>query len=220
MPPVGNGNFAWVQHFIYHLAPNGVAGFVLANGSLSSNTSGEGTIRQAIIEADLVDCIVAMPGQLFYSTPIPVALWFLARNKHEGKGNDEQILRDRRGEVLFIDARQLGYLEDRTHRNLGESDIATIVQTYHSWREKAGGYEDSPGFCRSTDLTMVKEQGFVLTPGRYVGVEKATQTGELVNDKLNLLTQTLEEQFNESARLETQIRANLQWLNLISLSTR
>ena len=133
-PPVGNANYAWVQHIISHLAPNGVAGFVLANGSLSSNTSGEGEIRKRIVEADLVDCIVAMPGQLFYSTQIPVSLWFLARNKANGRGLEGQPLRDRRGETLFIDARKLGYMEDRTRRNLSDEDIQRITGAYHAWR--------------------------------------------------------------------------------------
>ncbi len=127
-PPAGNANFAWVQHFIHHLAPNGIAGFVLANGSMSSNQSGEGEIRKAIIEADLVDCMVALPGQLFYTTQIPVCLWFLARNKKNGR------FRDRRGETLFIDARKLGTLVDRVHRELTDADIAKIAGTYHAWR--------------------------------------------------------------------------------------
>ena len=212
-PPPGNANFAWVQHFIHHLAPNGVAGFVLANGSLSSNTSGEGAIRRAIVEADLVDCLVALPGQLFYSTQIPVALWFLARNKGNGRGLDGRALRDRRGETLFIDARKLGYMEDRTHRNLGEGEIARIADTYHAWRgDGAGEYVDVAGFCKGATLDAIRESGFVLTPGRFVGAEQAQDEGESLAEKMAWLTATLEAQFAESATLEAQIRANLQRL--------
>jgi hypothetical protein len=156
-----------VQHFIHHLAPTGLAGFVLANGSMSSNQSGEGEIRKAIVEADLVDCMVALPGQLFYSTQIPVCLWFLARNKKNGR------FRDRRGETLFIDARKLGTMADRTHRELTDDDIAKIAGTYHAWRgeKDAGEYEDVPGFCKSATLEEIRKHGHVLTPGRYVGAE-------------------------------------------------
>ena len=209
-PPPGNANFAWVQHFIHHLAPNGVAGFVLANGSLSSNTSGEGAIRRAIVEADLVDCIVALPGQLFYSTQIPVALWFLARNKGNGRGLDGRALRDRRGETLFIDARKLGYLEDRTHRNLSEEEIGRITDTYHAWRgDGAGEYADVPGFCKGAALDDIRESGFVLTPGRYVGAEVIAESGEPFAEKLAALTATLSAQFAEGARLEEQISESL-----------
>src|SRR2546422_2368233 len=163
VPPAGNANFAWVQHFIYHLAPTGTAGFVLANGSMSSNQSGEGEIRKAIIEADLVDCMVGMPGQLFYSTPIPVCLWFLARDKKINR------FRDRRGEVLFIDARKLGVMLDRVHRDLTEEDTARIAGTYHAWRgdKGAGKYEDIAGFCKSAKLEEIRAHAHVLTPGRY-----------------------------------------------------
>ena len=149
MPPAGNANFAWVQHFIHHLAPTGIAGFVLANGSMSTNQSGEGEIRRSIIEADLVDCMVALPGQLFYSTQIPVCLWFLARDRRNGR------FRDRRGETLFIDARKMGTLVDRTHRELTDDDVAKIAGTYHAWRgdEGAGEYADVPGFCRAPRST-------------------------------------------------------------------
>jgi type I restriction enzyme M protein len=162
VPPTGNANFAWVQHFIHHLAPNGIAGFVLANGSMSSNSGGEGNIRKAIIQADLVDCMVAMPGQLFYSTQIPVCLWFLARNK-AGKG-----MRNRCGETLFIDARKMGTLTDRVHRELSDEDIQKITNTYHAWRgeKDAGIYEDVAGFCNSATRETIEKHGFVLTPGR------------------------------------------------------
>ena len=205
VPPVGNANFAWVQHFIHHLAPNGIAGFVLANGSMSSNSSGEGDIRKAIIEADLVDCMVAMPGQLFYSTQIPVCLWFLTRNK-AGKGQ-----RERRGETLFIDARKMGLLVDRTHRELSDDDIQKIAGTYHTWRgeKDAGKYEDVAGFCKSTALAEIEKHGFVLTPGRFVGAADVEDDGEPFPEKMARLTKTLGEQFAESARLEKAIKANL-----------
>src|SRR5206468_2325713 len=164
-PPAGNANFAWVQHFIHHLAPSGIAGFVLANGSMSSNQSGEGEIRKAIIEADLVDCIIALPSQLFYGTQIPACLWFLARTKKNGK------FRDRRGQTLFIDTRRLGRLVDRVHRELTNEEIARIAAAYHAWRgEKRGGkFEDVPGFCRSATTKDIADHGHILTPGRYVG---------------------------------------------------
>jgi type I restriction enzyme M protein len=207
-PPVGNANYAWIQHFIYHLAPTGIAGFVLANGSMSSNTSGEGEIRQAIVEADLVDCMIALPGQLFYTTQIPVCLWFVARNKKNGK------FRDRRGQTLFIDARKLGSLIDRTHRELSEAEIARIGKTYHAWRgEKgAGKYADVAGFCKSATTEEITGHGFVLTPGRYVGAEEIEDDGEPFNEKMQRLTTTLFEQFAESARLEKAIRKNLKGL--------
>lgn len=205
LPPASNANFAWVQHFIHHLAPTGMAGFVLANGSMSSNTSGEGNIRRAIIEADLVDCMVALPGQLFYSTQIPVCLWFLARDKRDGR------FRDRRGETLFIDARKLGALVDRTHRELSEEEIDRIAGTYHAWRgdDGAGEYEDVPGFCKSATTEKIRAQGYVLTPGRYVGAEAADDDDEPFEDKFPRLMAKIEEQFAESARLERSIRDSL-----------
>jgi type I restriction enzyme M protein len=208
VPPKGNANYAWVQHFIHHLAPNGYAGFVLANGSMSSNQSGEGEIRQAIIEADLVDCMVAMPGQLFYSTQIPVCLWFIARNKADGKR------RSRKGETLFIDARKLGTLVDRVHRELTDADITKIVSTYHAWRgdKGAGKYEDVAGFCKSATLDEVRSHGHVLTPGRYVGAEEVEDDGEAFEQKMKRLVGELNEQFAESARLEAAIKANLRGL--------
>ena len=149
VPPVGNANYAWLQHIVHHLAPNGTAGVVLANGSMSSAQSGEGEIRQAMVEADIVDCMIALPGQLFYSTQIPACLWFLARNKNPGHG-----WRDRRGELLFIDARKLGHMVDRTRKELSEEDITQIAKTYHAWRgePEAGAYEDVPGFCKTAKL--------------------------------------------------------------------
>jgi type I restriction enzyme M protein len=174
VPPAGNANFAWVQHIVHHLAPAGVAGFVLANGSISSNQSGEGEIRKRLVEADLVDCMVALPGQLFYSTQIPACLWFLARDKQNGK------FRDRSGHVLFIDARKMGRMVDRTHRELTDEDIARIANTYHAWRgeQEAGEYVDVPGFCKSATLEEIHKHSHVLTPGRYVGAEAQEDDGE------------------------------------------
>jgi type I restriction enzyme M protein len=207
-PPAGNANYAWVQHFIHHLAPTGLAGFVLANGSMSSNQSGEGEIRKAIIEADLVDCMVALPGQLFYSTQIPVCLWFLARNKRNGR------FRDRRGETLFIDARKLGTMADRVHRELTKADIAKIAGTYHAWRgdKDAGEYADAPGFCKRTTLEDIRKHGHVLTPGRYVGAEAAEDDGEPFEEKMKRLTATLRQQQVEAAKLDAAIAANLKEL--------
>jgi len=209
-PPKGNANFAWVQHIVHHLAPAGVAGFVLANGSMSSNQSGEGEIRKSLIEADLVDCMVALPGQLFYSTPIPACLWFLARDRKNGK------FRDRRGQVLFIDARRLGRMVDRTHRELADEDIGRIARTYHAWRgEKAAGagaYANAPGFCKSATLEDVRKQGYMLTPGRYVGAVAQEDDGEPFEEKMKRLTATLREQQAEAAKLDTAIAANLKEL--------
>lgn len=208
-PPVGNANFAWVQHFIHHLAPNGLAGFVLANGSMSSNTSNEGEIRAKIVEADLVDCMVALPGQLFYTTGIPVCLWFLARNKRDRQH------RDRRGETLFVDARKLGVLIDRTHRELTDEEIGRIADTYHAWRgdEEAGEYRDVPGFCKSATIDEIAAHGYVLTPGRYVGAEEVEDDDEPFEEKMRRLVVTLEQQFAEGARLEAAIRHSLRGLD-------
>ncbi len=208
VPPKGNANFAWVQHFIHHLAPTGMAGFVLANGSMSSNQSGEGEIRKALIEADLVDCMVAMPGQLFYSTQIPVCLWFLTKSKSETKR------RKRKGETLFIDARKLGTLIDRVHRELTDVDIAKIVSTYHAWRgeKEAGKYEDIAGFCKSATTTEIASHGHVLTPGRYVGAEEVEDDGEPFDAKMKRLVGELNSQFAESAKLEQAIKQCLEGL--------
>lgn len=207
-PPAGNANYAWIQHFIHHLAPHGIAGFVLANGSMSSNQSGEGDIRRAIIEDDLVDCMVALPGQLFYSTQIPVCLWFCARDKKNNR------FRDRRKETLFIDARKMGTLIDRVHRELTSDDIEKIASTYHAWRgdEKESPYQDIPGFCKSASLEEIQQNNYVLTPGRYVGAEAIEDDGEPFEEKMQRLTATLAEQFDESARLEKIIRDNLKKL--------
>ncbi|NET03531.1 MAG: SAM-dependent DNA methyltransferase [Symploca sp. SIO2B6] len=214
-PPVGNANYAWVQQIIHHLSENGIAGFVLANGSMSSNQSGEGDIRKAIVDADLVDCMVALPGQLFYNTQIPACLWFLARNKRHGVGAyRHKPLRNRVGETLFIDARKLGVLIDRVHRELTEKEIARIAQIYHAWRgEKgAGEYEDVPGFCKSAKWEEIKAHGYVLTPGRYVGAEEIEDDDEPFEKKMERLTIQLKEQFALSAKLEAEIRENLKGL--------
>lgn len=213
VPPVGNANFAWVQHFVYHLAPQGTAGFVLANGSMSSQQSGEGEIRKNLVEADLVDCMVALPGQLFYSTQIPVCLWFLTRDKHNGKGMEGRKLRDRRGQTLFIDARKLGTMLDRVHRELTEEDIAKIAATYHDWRGDGDGeYEDVPGFCKGATLEEIRKHNHVLTPGRYVGAAEVEDDGEPIEVKMPKLVARLDEEFKESARLENVIRENLREL--------
>ncbi len=214
IPPVGNANFAWVQHFIHHLAPRGIAGFVLANGSMSSNTSGEGEIRKNIIEADLVDCMVALPGQLFYSTQIPVCLWFIARDKKNSR------FRDRRAQTLFIDARKLGTMIDRVHRELTEDDIRKIAGTYHAWRGDALGapsagsapYEDVAGFCRSATLDDIRHHNYILTPGRYVGAEEVEDDGEPFEEKMQRLAKTLAEQMDEGNRLDKTIWKNLKEL--------
>jgi type I restriction enzyme M protein len=211
IPPKGNANFAWVQHFIHHLAPQGMAGFVLANGSMSSNQSGEGDIRRALIEADLVDCMVALPGQLFYSTQIPVCLWFLAKNKG---ADTKRGFRDRRKHTLFIDARKLGTLIDRVHRELTDADMDKVAGTYHRWRGDNGEteYEDIAGFCKSATTAEIAAHGFVLTPGRYVGVEVVEDDGEPFEEKMTRLVAELNAQFEESAKLELAIKANLKGL--------
>ena len=208
VPPPGNANYAWVQHFIYHLAPTGQAGFVLANGSMSSNQSGEGEIRKNIVDADLVDCMVALPGQLFFSTQIPVCLWFLTRSK---KRNG---FRERRGETLFIDARKMGTLTDRVHRELTDEDISRIAGTYHAWRgdKGAGEYSDVAGFCKAAKLDEIQKHGYVLTPGRYVGAEAVEDDGEPFAEKMMRLATTFRAQQAEAARLDAAISANLKEL--------
>jgi type I restriction enzyme M protein len=206
VPPAGNANFAWVQHFIHHLAPGGAAGFVLANGSMSSNTSGEGEIRRKIVEADLVDCVVALPGQLFYTTQIPVCLWFLARDKRGGNG-----FRDRSGETLFVDARHLGRLIGRTQRELADEDVAQITSAYHSWRGSKRGqpFADVAGFCRSSTTGEIAGEGHALTPGRYVGSDDTEDDSEPFELKMMRLIEMLREQRGEAARLDGEILACL-----------
>jgi len=210
VPPAGNANFAWVQHMVHHLAPAGIAGFVLANGSMSSNQSGEGDIRKNLIEADLVDCMIALPGQLFYGTGIPACLWFLTKTKKNGR------FADRRGKTLFIDARKMGALIDRVHRELSNDEIARIAGTYHAWRgEKGGGtYLDLLGFCNSASSEEIKRHGYVLTPGRYVGTQEVEDDGEPFQQKIRRLVTTLEDQFREGHNLEAAIQQNLRDLGL------
>ena len=220
VPPKGNANFAWVQHMVHHLSPAGAAGFVLANGSMSSSQSGEGNIRRSLIEGNLVDCMVALPGQLFYSTQIPACLWFLARNRRR------QPAPGARDEILFIDARKLGRMVDRTHRELTREDIARIADTYHAWRNRVpspskeeergeGGsdeYADIPGFCKSAALDEVRKHGHVLTPGRYVGAEAQEEDGEPFEDKMKRLAAQWRKQQAEGAKLDAAIEANLKAL--------
>jgi type I restriction enzyme M protein len=210
-PPTGNANYAWIQHFVHHLAPTGTAGFVLANGSMSSNTSNEGIIRQNLVENDLVDCMVALPGQLFYTTQIPVCLWFLTRNKEARYIPGDGKFRNRKGETLFIDARKMGTLVDRVHRELTEEDIKKIAETYHNWKsdEYETKYQDIAGFCKSSNLEEIKKHNFVLTPGRYVGVEEQEDDGEPFEEKMARLTEQLSEQFKQSDELEARIKLNL-----------
>lgn len=205
IPPVNNANYAWIQHIVSKLAPSGIAGFVLANGSLSTSTSSEFEIRKNLVNADLIDCIVALPGQLFYSTQIPVCLWFITKNK-KAKG-----YRDRRGEILFIDARKLGHMVDRTHKELSDEDIRKIADTYHAWRgqKDAGEYEDVKGFCKSATIDEVREHEYILTPGRYVGIEEIQEDDEPFEDKMTRLTEELAELFAKSRHLEEEIRKNL-----------
>jgi type I restriction enzyme M protein len=211
VPPVGNANYAWLQHIVHHLAPNGTAGVVLANGSMSSTQSGEGDIRREMVEKDIVDCMVALPGQLFYSTQIPACLWFLARNKNPGNG-----WRDRRGEVLFIDARKLGVLVDRTRRELSDADVLRIADTYHAWRGEAnaGDYRDIAGFCRTATTEDIVKQGHILTPGRYVGTEEVEDDGRDFTEKFAELQLELEKCFQAAEVLSAEIRNNLKLVSV------
>ena len=204
VPPEGNANYAWLEHIVYHLAPNGVAGVVLANGALSSNTSNEGVIRKNLVDAKLVDAIVALPDKLFYSTGIPVSLWILNRNK-----KDNPKFREREDEILFIDARNLGTMVDRRHRELSEEDIKKISDTYHNYRNLNGQYEDIQGFCKAAKLDEVREHEYVLTPGRYVGIEEQEDDGVPFEEKMEALTSELGELFAKSRFLEDEIRKNL-----------
>jgi type I restriction enzyme M protein len=207
-PPTGNANYAWILHMLSKLSESGTAGFVLANGSMSSNTSGEGTIRQEIIDNDHVDCMIALPGQLFFTTQIPVCLWFLTKNKREDKVRG---YRDRQGETLFIDARQMGTMADRTHKELTNDDLAKIASTYHAWRgeEKDGEYEDVAGYSKAASLDEIKANDYVLTPGRYVGAAELEDDGIPFEDKMRELSQTLYGQMKEAVALDDTIRQNL-----------
>ena len=202
-PPQGSANFAWVQHFLYHLSPTGSAGFVLSNGSLSSNTSGEGDIRKALVVQDLVDCIVMLPTQLFYNTGIPACLWFLSRYKNGNKN------RDRKGEVLFIDASELGYMVNRSSRAFTEEEIKRIADTYHEWKKSGGSYRDIKGFCKSASLVDIEKHNFVLTPGRYVGIPDEVEDDVSFEDRMSALTMALGEQMREGQLLDEEIKKQL-----------
>lgn len=204
-PPSGNANFAWLQHMLYHLAPNGSLGLLLANGSMSSNTSGEGMIRQALIENDLVECMVALPGQLFTNTQIPACIWFLTKNKQARTAASGRKLRDRRGEVLFIDARELGYMKDRVLRDFTLEDLNKVTDTYHAW-QMSQEFEDVAGFCKSAKLEEIQKHDYVLTPGRYVGATEMEDDGEDFADKMTRLKEQLKTQFEESDRIKSEIK--------------
>ncbi|MFU8838433.1 MAG: N-6 DNA methylase [Thiohalomonadaceae bacterium] len=241
-PPSGNANFAWLQHMLYHLAPNGSLGLLLANGSMSSNTNNEGAIRRALIENDLVECMVALPGQLFTNTQIPACIWFLTKNKKARTSSGGRALRDRSGQVLFIDARNLGYMKDRVLRDFSADDLAKITDTFHAWQttatdptlvptlprgnadgstpehgmgshagawEPGADYADVAGFCKSATIDEIAKYDFVLTPGRYVGAEAQEDDGEPFAEKMARLTAQLKSQFEESDRLEEEIKKNL-----------
>ena len=213
-PPTGNANYAWILHMLSKLSENGVAGFVLANGSMSTNTKGEGEIRQKLVENDLVDCMIALPGQLFYTTQIPVCLWFLTKNKKAQSRGDERDYRNRDGETLFIDARKIGSMISRTQKELVEDDIAAIARTYHAWRgeKKDGDYEDEAGYCKSTTLEDIRKHDYVLSPGRYVGAAVIEDDGIPFETKMTELSQSLYAQIDESAKLDEVIRKNLEGL--------
>jgi len=230
-PPTGNANYAWILHMVSKLSQHGVAGFVLANGSMSTNTSGEGAIRQKLVENDLVDCMIALPGQLFYTTQIPVCLWFLTKSK---KADKKRAHRNRQGQTLFIDARKIGSMISRTQKELTANDIASIAQTYHAWRsasvplaskgkgkgkgKKAGGtpalqaYKDQPGYCKSATLEEIQKHDYVLTPGRYVGAAPLEDDGIPFETKMTELSQKLYQQMQESKKLDKVIRKNLKGL--------
>lgn len=205
VPPKGNANFAWVQHFIHHLSPTGIAGFVLANGSMSSNMSGEGEIRKNIIEADLVDCMVALPNQLFYNTMVPACLWFVSRDKKNHK------FKDRREHVLLIDARKLGTMVDRRHKELTDADIRKISNTYRTWRGgiKDKKYQDIPGFCKSASLEEIRKHGWILTPGGYVGAKEEEEGDDIFEEKMKKLTADLSAQLKQRQKLDEDLKKNL-----------
>jgi type I restriction enzyme M protein len=234
-PPTGNANYAWILNMVSKLSENGTAGFVLANGSMSSNTSGEGELRKQMLQNDLVDCMIALPGQLFYTTQIPVCLWFMTKNKGGGNATgkadmERSTYRNRKGETLFIDARNMGTMVDRTHKELTTQDIATITRTYHAWRSEADSrciisttdasqtkeqslvYEDIAGFCKSATLAEIEKNDFVLTPGRYVGVAEEEGDGISFETKMTDLSTTLFAQMNEAKELDSAIRTNLKHL--------
>jgi len=203
LPPASNANFAWLQHMIYHLSPKGVMACVLANGSLSSQTNNEGDIRKSLVENDLVDCIVALPKQLFYNTGIPACIWFISR-KRSGNGD-----RKRTGELLFIDASEVGSMSDRTHREFSEKDTAMLAGIYHEWRKRDSKYEDVKGFCKSATIEDINKNNFVLTPGRYVGIKDEVDDGIPFEEKIAGLTKTLSQQMSEEKKLDEEIRKQL-----------
>ena len=211
VPPTGNANFAWIQHMLYHLSPTGTMVTVLANGSLSSQQSGEGEIRKNLVEADLVECVVALPSQLFYTTQIPVCLWFLTKDKSQNRVRSELPQRDRHREVLFIDARNVGHMVSRTNKELSTEDIARIAHAYHAWRGEPDlrAYEDVPGFCASVTIDIVREHKHVLTPGRYVGAEEAEIDGEAAEDKIARLTNEIREGFERRSALQAGVLSAL-----------
>jgi len=211
IPPTGNANYAWIMHMLSKLSENGTAGFVLANGSMSSNTSGEWKIRKKFVENDLVDCMIALPGQLFYTTQLTVCLWFLTKNKKENK---EHGYRNREEETLFIDASKMGTMVDRTHKELTVADLTEITRTFHAWRgqEKDGKYEDKPGYCKSTLNKEIAKFDYVLTPGRYVGSTEIKEDGIIFESKMSELTQILYQQMKESYKLDVLIRKNMEVL--------
>jgi len=199
VPPKGNANFAWMQHFIHHLSPTGIAGFVLANGSMSSQSSGEGDIRKKIIEASLVDCIVTLPAQLFFNTGIPACLWFINRDR-----------KNRNDEVLFIDGRNLGHMINRKNKEFSSEDIAKVADIYHNWKKQDGSYSDVAGFAKSAKISEIAENDYVLTPGRYVGSEAVEDDDEAFEEKMQRLTAELNDQFAKSHELEAKIKENLE----------
>lgn len=208
LPPKNNANYAWMQHMIHHLSPKGVMGLVLANGSLSSNTGGEGEIRQKIVDADLVDCIVALPKQLFYNTGIPACLWFISR-KRTGNGD-----RKRTGEVLFIDASEMGYMEDRTHKAFAPEDIEKITETYREWRAKDSKYEDVKGYSKSASIEDIQKNSYVLTPGRYVGIPNVEDDGIPFEEKMKKLREELKEQMDKEVEMNEEIKKQLSKIGL------
>lgn len=198
IPPANNANYAWIQHIISKLSPKGVAGFVLANGSMSTSTKAEAEIRKNIIEAGLVDCIVTMPSNLFYNVTIPVCLWFISKKRE-----------NRKDKILFIDARKMGYMETRKHREMTDEEIKQIYNTYHNWRDGKEEYEDVQGFCKSAHIEEVREHEYILTPGRYVGIEEVEEDSEPFDDKMTRLTGELAEMFAKSHELEEEIKKRL-----------
>jgi type I restriction enzyme M protein len=215
-PPAGNANYAWIQHMLHHLAPTGTMATVLANGSLSTKTSGENEIRKNLIEADLVECIVAMPDKLFFTTGIPVSIWFLTKDKSAQTVKSERPQRTRQGEILFIDARQLGAMATKTVRELSEAEIARVSDTYNSWRGETGlnDYKDVPGFCASVNMADVRLFDYILTPGRYVGSEDAEVDAEPLAEKVERLMNAVRVGFDSRASLQAQVLKTLSMLEI------